>query len=124
MVMQVRAAIFSILLAGVAFPLGASGRMTMRVSPEVSFAPAHLIVRATVQAASENRAREVVAESDDYYRSSTVQLDGERAPRTSIVDFISLPGGTYDVTVRLLDRQGDTLAADRKQARVIAGGER
>jgi hypothetical protein len=115
---------FSVLLAGLAFPLGAGGRMTMRVSPEVSFAPAHLVVRATVEAAPENRGLEVVAESDDFYRSSTVQLDGEHAPRTSIFDFVSLPGGVYDVTVRLLDVHGGTITEERKQAQVLAGGER
>ena len=67
------------LIAAATLPLGAGERMTMKVSPAVAFAPANLIVRATVDADADNRAIEIVAESTDFYRSSEIQLDGDQA---------------------------------------------
>src|SRR4051794_14733040 len=39
-------------------PLGAGERLTLRVSPSVSFAPANLVVRAVIEADAANRAVE------------------------------------------------------------------
>jgi len=71
--------------------------MTVRVTPAVAFAPANLIVRTHIEADADNRAITIVAESNDFYRSSEVQLDGDRAPRTSTFEFRSLPSGTYQI---------------------------
>ena len=106
-------------------PLGAGERLTLRVSPAVSFAPANLVVRATIQAAAENRAVEVVAESSEFYRSSEIELDGENAPRTNLFEFRSLPSGTYEVRVTLRGGDGRSLANVRQQVNVIeAGGQK
>jgi hypothetical protein len=93
-VMKARVFFLGILLATAALPLGAGERITMRVAPAVSFAPANLRVRATIEGDAENRAVEVSAESADFYRSSEIQLDGDKAARTSIFEFRSLPPGT------------------------------
>src|SRR5262249_12634924 len=77
--------------------VGADDPLALRVSPAVSFAPANLIVRATVEANADNRSMEVVAESADFYRSSAIELDGDRAPRTRMFEFRSLPPGVYEV---------------------------
>ena len=94
-----------LLLAG--GPLDASNGLAMAVSPNVAFAPATVRVRATVNANSENRAIQIVAESADFYRSSEIPLDGAQGPRTTVVEFRGLPGGTYRVTailIRVSDR--------------------
>ena len=122
--MQVRATILGIVMTGLALPLGAGDRMTIRVSPEISFAPAHLVVRATVEQARENRAIEIVAESDDFYRSSMIELEGDRAPRIETIEFRSLPGGQYEVSVRLIGQGGETLAQVRRQVQVIGAPDR
>src|SRR5262245_46429598 len=76
--MKYRATFLGIFLILAAIhPVGAGERLTMRVSPAVSFAPANLIVRAFIEAHNENRAVAIIAESQDFYRSSEVQLDGE-----------------------------------------------
>ena len=82
-------------------PLAAQSRLSMKVSPAIAFAPANLTMRATVAPDSRNRWLEIVADSEDYYRSSEIQLDGERAPRTTIVEFPSVPGGVYHVSATL-----------------------
>ena len=105
-------------------PLGAGERMTLKVSPAVAFAPANLIVRATILADADNRAVEIVAESDDFYRSSQIQLEGEKAARTSMFEFRSLPPGTYEVRANLLGSDGRSRAMIRQQVNVIASGTR
>ena len=105
-----------------ALPLGAGQRLTLKVSPAVSFAPANLVVRATIIADADNRAVEIVAESDDFYRSSQVQLEGDRAARTNMFEFRSLPPGTYEVRANLVGADGQSRAMVRQQVNVFASG--
>jgi hypothetical protein len=105
-----------------ALPLGAGQRLTLKVSPAVSFAPANLIVRATIVADADNRAVEIVAESADFYRSSQIQLEGDRAARTNMFEFRSLPPGTYEVRANLVGADGQSRAIVRQQVNVFASG--
>jgi hypothetical protein len=116
------AALFGMMwLAGTA-PLGAGERITLKVSPAVSFAPANLVVCATIPADAENRAVRIVAESDDFYRSSELQLEGERAARTNTFEFRSLPPGTYQVSANLMGADGRSRGLSRQQINVMASG--
>jgi hypothetical protein len=110
-----------LLLAGTA-PMGAGERITLKVSPAVAFAPANLVVRATILADADNRAVQVVAESADFYRSSEVQLEGDRAARTNTFEFRSLPPGTYQVSANLMGADGRSRGLSRQQINVIASG--
>jgi len=101
---------------------GDAERLALRISPSVAFAPANLVVRTTIEADARNRAVEIVAESDDFFRSSEIQLDGENAPRTSTFEFRSLPPGVYEVKATLLGSDGAQLAMVRHQMNVIASG--
>ena len=122
--MGLRACLFGVVVMA-AGPLGAGERLALRVSPAVSFAPANLVVRATIEADSANRAVEVVAESSEFYRSSEIELDGANAPRTNMFEFRSLPSGTYEVRVTLRAGDGHQLANVRQEVNVIeAGGTR
>ena len=120
--MMLRAMLFGVLLLTFCLPLGAGERMTLRVSPSVSFAPANLIVRTQIEADAQNRGVEIVAESPEFYRSSEIQLDGERAPRTTTFEFRSLPPGTYEVKATLIGPGGSARASVRQQVNVIASG--
>src|SRR5438270_595712 len=99
--MKVRACLFGILMLTSTLPAGAGERMTLKVSPAVAFAPANLVVRAMIAADPDNRAVEIIAESPDFYRSSMIQLEGEKAARTNMFEFRSLPPGTYEVRANL-----------------------
>jgi hypothetical protein len=81
-------------------------KLTMRVSPVVSAAPAYVTVRAFVEADEDNRALEIIAESRDFYTSSQVTLNGAHSPRINEIHFRSLPEGSYDVTVILTGSRG------------------
>jgi len=91
----------------------------MAVSPLQSFAPANLTIRLHVEPDAANRALEVVAESGEYYRSSSIQLEGSDAPRTISFEFRDVPGGNYDVRGTLISSAGRTRAAVRQHVLVI-----
>jgi hypothetical protein len=100
--------------------------MTLKVSPSVAFAPATLVVRTTIEADQRNRAVEIVAESPTFYRSSEIQLDGDKAPRTNTFELRSLPPGSYEVKATLLDSTGQPRTALRAAVNVMdsAGSDR
>jgi hypothetical protein len=120
--MRVRLYLFGILMVMMALPLGAGERLTIKVSPAISFAPANLNVRTMIEADAQNRMVEVVADSANFYRSSELQLEGDKAPRTTTFEFRSLPPGTYEVTVMLIGADGRQRALARQQVNVISSG--
>ena len=121
--MKMRMILCGMLILG-AGSLGADQRLTLKVSPAVAFAPANLIVRTMVEADARNRAIAIVAESPDFYRASEIQLDGDKAPRTTTFEFRSLPSGTYRITATLLDAQQKPLTYVRSEMNVLANGAR
>jgi hypothetical protein len=122
--MTLRATVLGLLflVTSITTPLGAVEPIAMRVSPSVSFAPANLIVHAMVETSANNRAVLIEAESEDFYRSSELPLDGDRAPRTSMFEFRSLPKGTYEVKATLIGPGGEPIGKVRQQINVIATG--
>jgi hypothetical protein len=54
----------------------------------------------------------LTAESLDFLRSSTIQLEGDRAARMHSMLFKSLPGGVYRIRVRLDRADGDVLVRE------------
>jgi hypothetical protein len=120
--MKMRAMLGGLLLLIATAPTGAGERLTIKVSPSVSFAPANLVVRAMIEADAKNRAIEIIAESADFYRSSQVQLEGDKAPRTSMFEFHSLPSGTYQVKAVLIGANGEALIYVRQEVNVIQNG--
>lgn len=100
-------------------PVRAGEEFQVLVSPVFAFEPAFLTVRTSITAAHDNRFLEVVAESAGYFRSSTVQLDGERAPRTTHVAFRSVPSGDYTVRVIVRGPTGEKRMQTERTVRVI-----
>lgn len=110
------------LLMLTAAPMRARDPLAVHVSPSVCFAPANLIVRTTIEADAANRAVNIVAESPEFYRASEIQLDGDKAPRTTVFEFRSLPSGTYEVKATLIGESGKPRAFVRQEVNVIASG--
>ena len=81
-----------------------------------------MFVRATNLADADNPAVEIVAESADFYRSSMIELEGDKAARTNQFEFRSLPPGTYEVRAKLFGTNGESRALIRQQINVIASG--
>ena len=118
--MRARLVLCALLIS--AAPVRAREPLLLKVSPAVCFAPANLIVRATIEADAGNRAVEIIAESPEFYRSSEVQLDGDNAPRTTMFEFRSLPSGTYEVKATLIGTNGRARAYVHQEVNVIAAG--
>jgi hypothetical protein len=86
--------------------IGGSAPLRLQVSPAVSRAPGRLTVRVTVASAPENRSLQVVAVSPDYYRSSSVQIDGKDGTPLNVFEFTNLPTGLYEITGVLVGVNG------------------
>src|SRR5262249_53966906 len=111
------------LLAGMLFvvaPLNGTESLKMSVSPAQSLAPAYLRVRLTVEPNAVNRTVAVVAESDDYFRSSELPLEGEDGPRTILFEFRGVPSGEYRIRGLVGDAGGHEVASVQQNVNVIA----
>jgi hypothetical protein len=103
-------------------PLGGGESLKMGVSPQQSFAPANLFVRLGIEPDAANRVVEVVAESENFYRSSQVALEGENGPRTVMLQFRNLPGGSYEVRGVVTDSRGREVAVAHQSVNVLPSG--
>jgi hypothetical protein len=101
--------------------LGAAGDpVSVRVNPSVSVAPAMLAIRVNVAPQEANRALEIVVDSNDFYRSSRVQLDGDRGPVINTLTIGSVPAGDYDVTATIIGADGKRSTMARAHAEVMS----
>jgi len=114
--------LFASVLAMIALPVGAGEALRMRVSPAYSYEPATLLIQLSVEPDAENRALLVVAESPEFYRSSEVALEGDRAARTNVVQYKSLPAGAYDVHAALIGVDGRVRASEMRSVTVMGVG--
>ena len=102
---------------------GASEKLTLRVTPNVSNAPSTVIVKATVARNASNRWLRIEADSGAFFRSSDIQLDGERAPVVTEVRLPNLPGGEYTVVAVLRDNMGGETIVRRTALVMTTFGE-
>jgi len=86
-------------------------KITMRITPSAGFGPMSVRIHVFTELDAANRALEVVAASSDFYRSSMVGLDGDRAPRASDFVFNDMPSGEYLVRVALIGADGKERAS-------------
>ncbi len=98
--------------------------LQMQVSPAVQRAPAMLTVRVMVESSSENRRLQVVAESESFYRSSEVEIDGANSSPLRVFQFRGLPTGRYEITGLLVGTQGRRAMISRVAEVVPSPGER
>lgn len=100
--------------------LGAAGDpLSIRVNPTVSVAPTVLAIRVNVAPRADNRALEIVVDSDDFFRLSRVELDGDRAPLVNTLTIGSVPAGVYVVTATLIGSDGKRGSMARAHAEVM-----
>lgn len=110
------------LLLATALPLAAGPDLTLTVSPRQPLAPAIVWVRVRIEPHPGNRTIEFVAESDEFYRSSQIPLDGARAPRSVAIEWRGLPAGDYMISGILTDDAGRERASARQEIVVVPSG--
>jgi hypothetical protein len=104
--------------------LGAGGRLAIRVSPRIAFAPASLVVAAVAERDPGNRALQIEVDSSEYHRSSMIQLDGDDAARTTTVRYDAVPGGAYDVRATLFGSDGQQRAVAVQHVEILSHMDR
>lgn len=101
------AALATLTLAGATGETAAPDKLSLRVTPNVSSAPSNLIVKATVARHPDNRWLQIEADSGTFFRSSAIELDGDKAPTTTEIRLNNLPGGNYTVVAVLKNNHGE-----------------
>jgi len=110
------------LLALAAMPVGAGDQLKMAVSPTHSFAPAVPSVRVSIEPSTANRSLEVVADGDQFYRSSEIQLEGDHSPATFNLEMRDLPAGDYRVVGILKDGAGHERSLVYQDVKILGFG--
>jgi hypothetical protein len=91
----------------------------VRISPTMAHAPADLYIYVSVARRPDNRLLRVSAESDDFFRSSETQLDGEYSARVTVVKFRELPPGDYQIRAELIVSTGRTVDTAKRSVEVF-----
>lgn len=111
-----------LLLAGSA-GINAGEKLTLKVTPNLSSASSTVVVRAKAAKDAHNRVLQIGADSGTFYRSSQIQLDGDRAPLVTEIHLKNLPSGEYTVVAVLLDEMGHQTVVRRTALVLAALGE-
>jgi len=93
--------------------------VSIRVNPAIGIAPADVNIRVSVERDASNRGLQIVADSDSFFRSSLIQLEGDRAPVTTTMQLHGLPGGEYAVTAVVIGANGQQRAIARAQVNIV-----
>jgi hypothetical protein len=84
----------------------ASDAVTVTVSPTVAHEPARITIFVSVEPDADNRALDVITESEDFFRRSYRQLEGDRSARTTTFEYNGIPAGDYEIRVVLIGVDG------------------
>ena len=98
---------------------GATSPVAISVSPTTSFEPANVRVQVSVELDPENRGVRITADSDSYYSSSEILLDGDRGPRIRTLILRALPAGEYDVRGEVIGQDGRVRGMAHARAVII-----
>jgi hypothetical protein len=117
-------AIFCLVALGGGHRVGGNELLKLEISPRVAPAPGFVRVRTRVDASDDKRVLEVSADSPDFSRTSSVELEGRSAPRASVFSFENLPAGRYEFSAVLIGPQGVLATATRAAEIVPTPGAR
>jgi hypothetical protein len=81
-----------------------------------------LRVRVSIEPSAANRSLEVIADGDQFYRSSEIQLDGDHSPATFNLEMRDLPEGDYRVVGILKDGAGHQRSLVYQDVKVLGLG--
>lgn len=96
----------------------AEDAVSVRVSPQFCVEGSNVRVTVRVEPRDENRTLTIEADSDNFFRSSTIQLSGARAPVVHYLRLNALPSGTYEVRATVM-RVDDVTSTALKVLRVV-----
>jgi len=98
--------------------------LKVQISPLVAPAPGFVRVQTFVDTSDDTRSLEVRADSPDFTRVSTIELEGRTAPRAAVFDFPGLPAGRYEISAVLAGTRGVLATATQTVQIVQMAGPR
>lgn len=107
------------MLSGVSSP--AKEVVEIRLRGQFWAAPATVPIIVAVEPAPSNRTLFVEADGEDFYRSSEMELDGEKEKRLHTIEFRSLPAGEYVLRAEV---RSDTKILGATQQKLLVTGAR
>jgi len=98
--------------------LHADDFVQLHVSPVLSD-HGDMTVQVLVTRDAENQWMKVTAESESYYSSSEMELEGEYSPRVKVIRFRGVPAGWYEVTGTVFDHRQHVKGLARRSVLVF-----
>jgi hypothetical protein len=113
--------VVAVLILGCGALVRAVQPVTISVFPIVT--SVHAATRVLVRVDSHEMNRTLVWEVDgpDYYRSSSIQLDGASAPRSFFFMLHNVPEGEYNVRATIIRNNNSSLVAETPMAVIGVG---
>jgi hypothetical protein len=82
-------------------PSAAEDAVMIRVTPQLCVEGSSVRITVNIERHDDNRVLTIVADSADFFRSSAIQLSGDRAPVQHLLLLEALPSGTDEVRATL-----------------------
>jgi hypothetical protein len=98
--------------------LCANDFVQLHVSPVLSDR-GDMLVQVLVTRDAENQWMRVTAESESYYSSSEMELEGEYSARVKVIRFRGVPAGWYEVTGTVFDHHQHVKGLARRSVMVF-----
>ena len=105
---------------GGAMQLSADEAISITVRPAVTSYRGSAQLKVLVSRDNKNRALIWEVDGPNYYRSSSIALDGAASPRSYLFIVKDLPAGEFDVRAKV-ERNDSTAAMDRSTIKVVGG---
>lgn len=120
MMKRVLGLVFILGIAGGSIHTSADEAVSLTVRPSVATFRGNATLKVLVARDQKNRALTWEVDGPDYYRSSSMDLNGAAAPRSYFFMVRELPAGEFEVraTVR---RNDNSVVVDRSTIRVVGG---
>jgi hypothetical protein len=107
------------ILAG-SMHLSADEAISITVRPAVTSYRGNAQLKVLVSRNEKNRVLVWEVDGPNYYRSSSIALDGAASPRSYLFMVKDLPGGEFDVRASV-KRSDSSVASDRSSIKVVGG---
>ena len=92
-------------------PAGAETPVSIRVTPQFCVEGSSVRITVNIERHDDNRVLTIVADSPDFFRSSAIQLSGDRATTQHLLLLKALPSGAYRVRATLTRENDDRWSA-------------
>lgn len=100
-------------------PSPAKSIVEIRVRGYYYAAPATVPLIVAVEPGADNRALMVEVDGEDYYRSSEIELEGDKDKKFHSVQFKKLPAGNYSLRAQV---RSQTKVLGRAEANLVVTG--